>query len=217
MSVRKEYDRQLAQLNAELLHMGEMISHAISEATAALLGRNDKKAREIIAYDEEIDRQERTVEQLCYKLLLRQQPIASDLRLVSAALKMVTDMERIGDHAADLSEIELMMSALEPLPCNHLQSMAAQTRVMLMKSIESFAQRDMVKAGEVIVQDDVVDALFDAVRQDLISAIGKDPSCGGQATDLLMAAKYFERIGDHAVNIAQWSVFSMTGNRPADK
>ena len=142
--------------------------------------------------------------------------MAGDLRMVSAALKMTTDMERIGDHAADISEIELMLEKLTPLYNDHLRQMATETSVMLMKSIESFAEKDRVKAEWVIDRDDVVDDLFDAVKGELIGAIRQNADNGEAATDLLMVAKYFERIGDHATNIAQWAIFAMTGERPKD-
>ena len=174
------------------------------------------KAREIIAYDEQIDRQNREIEQQCYTLLLSQQPVAGDLRMVSAALKMTTDMERIGDHAADISEIELMLENLPTLSCAPIRQMATETSVMLIKSLEAFAQRDEEKANWVIGRDDVVDDLFDTVKSELIEAIRQNADNGEAATDLLMAAKYFERIGDHATNIAQWAIFSITGEMPKD-
>ena len=209
--MRKQYDQQLQKLHAELLHMGEMIQQAISGAVTALLEGDDSKAHEVIAFDGEIDQQERLIEQMCYKLLLSQQPVASDLRMVSSVLKMITDMERIGDHAADISELELMLEDLPPLSNDHLREMAAQTSVMLIRSIESFAEQDVQKAQWVIDQDDVVDGLFDRVRAQLISLLGADSANGGLYLDLLMIAKYFERIGDHATNIAEWVEFSLTG------
>ena len=182
----------------------------------ALLEFDHDKAREIIAYDEQIDRQNREIEQQCYTLLLSQQPVAGDLRMVSAALKMTTDMERIGDHAADISEIELMLENLPTLSCAPIRQMATETSVMLIKSLEAFAQRDEEKANWVIDRDDVVDDLFDTVKSELIEAIRQNADNGEAATDLLMAAKYFERIGDHATNIAQWAIFSITGEMPKD-
>ena len=207
---RKYYEMELQKLNASLLEMGEMIRMAIGGAVTALLEFDHDKAREIIAYDEQIDRQNREIEQQCYTLLLSQQPVAGDLRMVSAALKMTTDMERIGDHAADISEIELMLENLPTLSCAPIRQMATETSVMLIKSLEAFAQRDEEKANWVIGRDDVVDDLFDTVKSELIEAIRQ------AATDLLMAAKYFERIGDHATNIAQWAIFSITGEMPKD-
>ena len=216
MTTRKYYNMELQTLNEELMRMGEMICQAISGAIGALLERDNEKAREIIAFDDEIDRQNQTIEQLCYKLLLSQQPVAGDLRMVSAAIRMTTDMERIGDHAADISEIELMLEKLPALNCEMIRQMATETSVMLIKSLESFAQRDKEKANWVIDRDDVVDDLFDAVKSKLIEAIRQNADNGETATDLLMAAKYFERIGDHATNIAQWAIFAMTGEMPKD-
>lgn len=213
---RKYYEMELQKLNASLLEMGEMIRMAIGGAVTALLEFDHDKAREIIAYDEQIDRQNREIEQQCYTLLLSQQPVAGDLRMVSAALKMTTDMERIGDHAADISEIELMLENLPTLSCAPIRQMAMETSVMLIKSLEAFAQRDEEKANWVIDRDDVVDDLFDTVKSELIEAIRQNADNGEAATDLLMAAKYFERIGDHATNIAQWAIFSITGEMPKD-
>ena len=213
---RKYYEMELQKLNASLLEMGEMIRMAIGVAVTALLEFDHDKAREIIAYDEQIDRQNREIEQQCYTLLLSQQPVAGDLRMVSAALKMTTDMERIGDHAADISEIELMLENLPTLSCAPIRQMATETSVMLIKSLEAFAQRDEEKANWVIDRDDVVDDLFDTVKSELIEAIRQNADNGEAATDLLMAAKYFERIGDHATNIAQWAIFSITGEMPKD-
>lgn len=216
MTSRKYYEMELQKLNASLLEMGEMIRMAIGGAVTALLEFDHEKAREIIAYDEQIDRQNREIEQQCYTLLLSQQPVAGDLRMVSAALKMTTDMERIGDHAADISEIELMLENLPTLSCAPIRQMATETSVMLIKSLEAFAQRDEEKANWVIGRDDVVDDLFDTVKSELIEAIRQNADNGEAATDLLMAAKYFERIGDHATNIAQWAIFSITGEMPKD-
>lgn len=211
MKMRDQYNKQLEGLNAELIRMGEMIRMAIANAVSALAERNDRKARETIAFDGEIDQQERLVESMCMKLLLSQQPVAGDLRTVSSALKVITDMERIGDHAADISEIELMLERLPRMSNEHLREMATQTSVMLIKSLEAFVERDLDKAREAIALDDAVDELFDRVKNELIEAIRQNPDNGEQATDLLMAAKYFERIGDHATNIAEWAVYAMTG------
>ena len=216
MTSRKYYEMELQKLNASLREMGEMIRMAIGGAVTALLEFDHDKAREIIAYDEQIDRQNREIEQQCYTLLLSQQPVAGDLRMVSAALKMTTDMERIGDHAADISEIELMLENLPTLSCAPIRQMATETSVMLIKSLEAFAQRDEEKANWVIERDDVVDDLFDTVKSELIEVIRQNADNGEAATDLLMAAKYFERIGDHATNIAQWAIFSITGEMPKD-
>ena len=214
--MREQYDRQLKKLNDELIRMGEMICEAISGAVSALEGRDHRRAKEIIAYDEEIDQQERLVESMCFKLLLSQQPVAGDLRRVSSALKIITDMERIGDHAADISEIELMLERLPPMSNAHLREMAAETRAMLLASIEAYVERDVQKAQAVIDRDDVVDDLFDTVKGELIATIHQSPENGEPATDLLMTAKYFERIGDHATNIAEWAIFAITGRHAGE-
>ena len=214
--VRRHYDEQLQALHAALIEMGEMISGAIGRAVSALLSRDAESAREVIAYDEEIDRQERTVEALCYKLLLSQQPVAGDLRRVSSALKIITDMERIGDHAADISELTLMLRELPSMSNEHLREMATRTTDMLLASLAAYVEQDMEKAEQVIAQDDAVDALFVAVKRDLVEAITADPKRGEAAADLLMAAKYFERIGDHATNIAEWAIFAHTGRHAGE-
>lgn len=209
--MRKQYDQQLEELHAALIDMGEMISEAIRDAINALLGRDDEQARRVIAFDEEIDRQEKRVEQMCLRLLLCQHPVASDLRSVSSALKVITDMERIGDHAADISEIELMLSGLPAASDEKLREMAGKTRGMLAQSLEAFVARDIEAAKEVIARDDEVDRLFGEIRREIVELIRHEPDSGEIATDLLMAAKYFERIGDHATNIAEWAIYAKTG------
>lgn len=216
--MRNRFDRQLVQLNNELIEMGGMIEKAISDTVKALVNHDIKLASNVIEYDEEIDHQEREIEQLCLKLLLQQQPVAKDLRLISAALKMITDMERIGDHATDISEITIELSKESYIKkLDHIQQMAKETMVMLVQSVEAFVNKDMDKARAVIVHDDVVDDLFNKVKAELIAMIHEDVNAGEQASDLLMAAKYFERIGDHATNISEWVIFSITGQHPDDK
>lgn len=210
--MRNRFDRQLEQLNNELINMGSLIEEAIEMAITALIKQDVKKARDVVEFDEEIDEKEREIESLCLKLLLQQQPVARDLRQISAALKMITDMERIGDHAADISEMTILM-ADKPYIRNidHLQTMAKETMVMLVKSIEAYVEKNQEKAEKVIANDDVIDNLYDEIKMELIEAIQKDANNGEQATDLLMVAKYLERIGDHATNIAEWVIFSITG------
>ena len=212
VNMRNRFDRQLVQLNNELIEMGGMIEKAISDTVKALVNQDIELASNVIEYDEEIDHQEREIEQLCLKLLLQQQPVAKDLRLISAALKMITDMERIGDHATDISEITIELSKESYIKkLDHIQQMAKETMVMLVQSVEAFVNKDMDKARTVIVHDDVVDDLFNKAM------IHEDVNAGEQASDLLMAAKYFERIGDHATNISEWVIFSITGQHPDDK
>ena len=218
VNMRNRFDRQLIQLNNELIEMGGMIEKAISDTVKALVNQDIELASNVIEYDEEIDHQEREIEQLCLKLLLQQQPVAKDLRLISAALKMITDMERIGDHATDISEITIELSKESYIKkLDHIQQMAKETMVMLVQSVEAFVNKDMDKARAVIVHDDVVDDLFNKVKAELIAMIHEDVNAGEQASDLLMAAKYFERIGDHATNISEWVIFSITGQHPDDK
>lgn len=210
--MRNRFDRQLEQLNNELIEMGSLIERAIEMAVSGLVTQDAVKAEDAIAFDEEIDHQERDIESLCMKLLLQQQPVAKDLRLISSALKMITDMERIGDHAADISEMTVLM-ADAPYSTNpvHIQGMAKETTDMVIKSINAFVNRDTDLARAVIRQDDVVDDLFMQVKHELIRLIKENGDIGEQAADMLMVAKYFERIGDHATNIAEWVIYSITG------
>jgi len=210
--MRSRYDEELKNLHGALIDMGAMIESAISGAITALENRNIQKAKEIIAYDEEIDAQERLIEEMCMKLLLRQQPVARDLRMISTALKLITDMERIGDHAADISELAIMLRDLPQMNSNSLREMAVQTSAMLMSSVKAYVEQDEEKARAVIRQDDVVDDLFVTVKREMIEAIRQDSDFSEAAADLLMAAKYFERIGDHATNIAEWTIYAVYGS-----
>ena len=209
---RTNFKKQLEQLNDQMITMGSMIENTIETAIAALVSQDTERAEEAIAYDMEIDAQERNIEQLCYKLLLMQQPVASDLRVVSATMKMITDMERIGDHAADISELTLLMAGKPYIrEITDIEQMAKETTVMVTKSVDAYVNRDLKLAQEVISMDDVVDDLFNKVKSEIIGEIRAGGDDGEQTTDLLMAAKYFERIGDHATNIAEWVIFSLTG------
>lgn len=213
--MRNRFDMQLARLNNELIEMGSMIEKAIEHTIRALVTQDGELAQKVIDSDEDINHQEKEIENLCLKLLLQQQPVASDLRLISSALKMITDMERIGDHAADISEITLeMVRAKEPYLENleYVQQMAKETSVMLVGSVDAYVNKNKEQAEEVIRQDDVVDGLFLQVRDEIVKLIHEKTSDGVQATDLLMVAKYFERIGDHATNISEWVIFSITGS-----
>ena len=210
--MRNRFDRQLSTLNDELIEMGSMIEKSIETAIKALVNQDVDLARHAIEADEEIDRQERIIEDLCLKLLLQQQPVAKDLRLISSALKMITDMERIGDHASDISEITIALADQPYIKkLEHIQQMAKETMIMLVGSIEAFVDKDLEKANEVIKRDDVVDDLFDKVKKELIQMIHENADKGEQTADLLMVAKYMERIGDHATNISEWVIFSITG------
>lgn len=216
--MRNRFDRQLVTLNDEMIEMGSMIEKAIQQAITALITQDVAKAKEIIDYDEDIDHQEKTIENLCLKLLLQQQPVARDLRVISSALKMITDMERIGDHASDISEMAILMADRPYIKrLEHIQEMAKEASLMLVGSIEAFVNKDLQQAHDIIVRDDVVDDLFEKIKTELIKMIHKDPNVGDQAMDLLMVAKYLERIGDHACNIADWVIFSITGTHDAEK
>nr|WP_330386022.1 phosphate signaling complex protein PhoU [[Clostridium] fimetarium] len=210
--MRNRFDKQLDQLNNELIEMGSLIEQAIAMAINALVNKDIEKAQQAIAFDDEVDRQEKEIEGLCLKLLLQQQPVAKDLRLISAALKMITDMERIGDHASDISEITISMANSPHIKkFDHIQEMAKETTVMVVNSIDAFVKKDIELANNVIQQDDVVDDLFVEIKQELIQMIKENPEYAEQATDLIMIGKYFERIGDHATNIAEWVIFSIVG------
>ena len=210
--MRNKFEQQLAKLNDMLIDMGAMIEKAITMAIQALENQNEALAKQAVEYDYEIDHMEKEIEAMCLRLLLQQQPVAKDLRLISAALKMITDMERIGDQAADISEITLFLigeTFIKKL--EHIPQMAEATAKMVTESIEAYVKMDLELAQQVIDYDDVVDNLFDTVKHDLIEMIQADKTNGEQAIDLIMIAKYFERIGDHATNIAEWVVFSITG------
>lgn len=210
--MRIHFDEQLDRLNEEIINMGTLIQQAIGMAVEALIRRDVEKAKQTMDFDAEIDHQEKIIENLCLKLLLQQQPVAKDLRVISAALKMITDMERIGDHASDISELAIQLADLPPIEqLPDVEAMAKETMVMLIQGLEAYVERDYEKAEKVIAHDDVIDDLFDRVKQELIEIIQKDSDYAGQEADLLMVAKYFERIGDHATNIAEWVIFSITG------
>lgn len=216
--MRNRFDRELVRLNNELIEMGSMIEKSIETAVKAMVNQDVELANRVIESDDEIDQQERQIEDLCLKLLLQQQPVAKDLRLISSALKMVTDMERIGDHATDISEITIALADKSYIKkLEHIQQMAKETMIMLVKSIEAFVNKDIEEADFVIERDDVVDDLFSKVKTELVQMIHENVDVGEQATDLLMVAKYLERIGDHATNISEWVIFSITGTHPREK
>lgn len=216
--MRNRFDRQLEQLNDELTKMGSMIERAIGDAVTALVTRDRQKAEEIIRFDAKIDRQEKEIESLCMKLLLQQQPVARDLRLISSALKMITDMERIGDQAADIAELAaLMENQGGSIDLGHIGRMGRETTAMVIDSVDAFVEKDPEKARQVLAHDDIVDELFTTVRSEVIELIHSDMDRGEQAADVLMTAKYFERIGDHATNIAEWVIYSITGEHGGEE
>jgi phosphate transport system protein len=210
--MRNRFDTQLEELNTELIRMGSLIEASITNAVKALIDQDKSQAKKAIQEDLEVDQKEQEIENLCLKLLLQQQPVARDLRLISAALKMITDMERIGDQAADISEIAIYLSeAPYVTKLVKIPQMAEETVKMVTGSIDAFVKKDLNMAQAVVDADDIVDDLFLQVKSDLINLIHENAENGSQALDLLMVAKYLERIGDHAVNIAEWVIFSITG------
>ena len=204
--MRRQFDQQLALLNRELIEMGALCEEVIALAAKALTEGDPALAAQVGPLDTEIDQKERTIESL-----LQQQPVARDLRQISAALKMITDMERIGDQAQDIAEIVTFLKGRTAEHDDILCQMARATISMVTESVDAYVKHDTIKAEGVLAADDTVDAYFRQVKQALISRIAADPGDGEYALDLLMIAKYFERIGDHATNIAEWVIFSITG------
>ena len=211
--MRNHFEEQLGMLNVELIRMGSLCEDAISYASRTLMGEMSLQ-KEVYQIDKQIDQEERAIESMCLRLLLQQQPVARDLRQVSSALKMISDMERIGDQASDIAEISGYVQGVELESRLHIRDMAEATMSMVTRSIDSFVRRDLQIARDVMQYDDVVDDLFGKVKQELIGILGQsqvDEKLGEFCIDMLMIAKYFERIGDHATNIAEWVEFSITG------
>lgn len=210
--MRSKFDMELEKLNNELIEMGNMVEGAINAAADGIIQQDSARANEAYEIEREIDRQEREIENHCMKLLLLNQPVASDLRLISTALKMITDMERIGDQAADIAELCGHLSK-QPFikKLDHISQMAKATIKMVKDSVDAFIGRDLELAQSVIDADDLVDDLYANVKHDLLKLIQENPDNGEQAVDLLSIAKYLERIGDHATNIAEWVMYAITG------
>jgi phosphate transport system protein len=210
--MRNKFDIMLETLNSDLVAMGVLCENAIEHAVNGLLNNDAEYARKALALEKETDRKERDIETLCLRLILQQQPVARDLRLISAALKMITDMERIGDQAAEIAEL---ISVTNILPGNiineHISNMSKAVMTMVTESIEAFVKHDIELAEYVVNYDDVVDDLFVHIKKDIVNLITEDAVNGEAAIDELMIAKYLERIGDHAVNVAEWVIFSITG------
>jgi len=211
--MRSRFDEQLELLNAEMIRMGAMCEEVIALAASALVKGDTETAARIAPLDKEIDQKERDIENLCMKLLLQQQPVARDLRQISAALKMITDMERIGDQAEDIAEIITFLNGRTAEEHSQIREMAKAAIKMVTDSVDAYVKHDTELAEQVIAYDDVVDEYFDSVKTNLIGMIAENPTDGEYALDLLMIAKYFERIGDHATNIAEWVLYSVTGVR----
>ena len=211
--MRSRFDQDLDKLNEELVEMGNLVESSIEAAVSALKTKDIELARRVVEGDREVNNKEREIEDLAMKLILRQQPVAGDLRLISTALRMITDMERIGDQAADISEITIFLADQEYLKeLVHIPQMGDATISMVRKSIDAFVKKDVELAVEVIKYDDVVDDLFDVVKEELIGYIRESKGSSEQAIDFMMIAKYFERIGDHAQNIAEWVYYAITGD-----
>ena len=209
--MRSRFDEQLAQLNKQLIEMGALCEEVISMSSRALMDGDLPLAAKVAPLDAEIDQKERDIENLCLKLLLQQQPVAKDLRQISAALKMITDMEHIGDQAEDIAEIIKFLNGRTVENGALIREMASAAIKMVTESVDAFVKHDIMLAEKVVSDDDIVDRYFDQVKQKLIERIAQQPADGEYALDLLMIAKYFERIGDHAVNLAEWVIFSVTG------
>ncbi len=209
--MRSRFDEQLSQLNREMIEMGALCEEVIALASQALTEGDAALAKKVAPLDGEIDQKERDIEAMCLRLLLQQQPVARDLRQISAALKMITDMERIGDQAEDIAEIVPFVVGHSAENDALLKEMARATIQMVTGSVDAYVKHDLALAEKVVADDDIVDGFFDQVKDQLIGRIARSPEEGEYALDLLMIAKYLERIGDHAVNIAQWVTFSVTG------
>lgn len=209
--MRSRFDEQLTKLKREIIEMGALCETVIAISSKALTDSDISLAKQVAPLDLKIDQKERDIESMCLKLLLQQQPVASDLRQISAALKMITDMKRIGDQAEDIAEIVCFLGGRNSQNDDLMHEMAQATIRMVTQSVQAFVKQDTILASKVIADDDIVDSFFLKVRSQLILKIGQEPSDGEYALDLLMIAKYFERIGDHAVNIAEWVIFSITG------
>ena len=209
--MRSRFDQQLSLLNRALIEMGALCEEVIALAAKAVLTGDGSLAEKVAPLDREIDQKEREIESQCLKLLLQQQPVARDLRLISAALKMITDMERIGDQAEDIAEIISFLHGHQAEDNDLLREMAKAAIRMVTESVDAYVKCDTMLAEQVIAEDDTVDGYFTQVKERLIGKIARDPADGEYALDLLMIAKYFERIGDHATNIAEWVIFSVTG------
>ena len=215
--MREKFKQQLEEMYRQMVVMGGLCQQAIAMAVKTLDEEEEAAERletQVHVLDSEIDDMEREIESLCTKLLLKQQPVATDLRRITAALKMVTDLERIGDQASDIAELARFIR--QGSRNEHLQKMAADVIRMVSESVEAFVRLNLDQAREVIAYDDVVDHWFDEIKKELIARIAQDSSAGEEFLDVFMVAKYLERIGDHATNLAEWVEYAMTGARSKD-
>ena len=215
--MRTKFDEQLHQLNIELIRMGSMCEEAISIAAKVLDGDNTVSTERVFSLEHDIDELEHDIESRCMRMLLQQQPVAKDLRVISAALKMISDMERIGDQAADVAELTGYVASTVAQGKLHITKMAKAAVMMVTESIDAFVRADMETAQKVIRDDDTVDSLFIQVRKELLASLKEEDGNPEAILDLLMIAKYFERIGDHAVNLAEWVQYSITGVHKSDE
>ena len=211
--MRLRFDEQLNILNKELITMGALCENAIANSAKALVDGDKHMAEAVPELAARIDQKEREIESMCLKLLLQQQPVATDLRIISSALKMITDMERIGKQSADIAEIVTLANIKNTADTDDIHDMAVAAMKMVTDSIDAFVKRDMELARAVIAYDDVVDGYFDEIKTSLIAHFGEPEANGEKVLDLLMIAKYFERMGDHAAEIAKWVLFSITGDK----
>lgn len=208
--MRTKFDRQLHKLNEEMIQMGTTIEESIGASIEALVKKDTELAKKITKQDSVVDHMQREIENICFNLLIQQQPVARDLRTITAAMKMVTDMERIGDHAADISEIVILLGGnYEKEKMESIVEMATEAMDMLIKSVDAYIRKDEPLAKWVIDHDDVVDALFVKIKEELVEYIRNDSSLGELEIDMLMVAKYLERIADHATNIAEWVLYAL--------
>ena len=214
--MRERFEQQMEILHTELIELGALCEQAIGRTYEVLLEGNQRAAEEIIKKDQVVDAKEREIEDLCFRIILQHQPVARDLRQVSAALKMITDMERIGDQAADIADIVKVTSLGVPDASIRLKDMAKATASMVTKCIDAYVKQDLKLAREVIDSDDIVDDLFDEVKDEILQGMRKGITTDVQSLDYLMIAKYYERIGDHATNIAEWVVYSINGHHKGE-
>ena len=214
--MRNKFGEQLERLHVEMIQIGALCEDAISAAAKALMNGDETLAQTAQEAEREIDEKEREVESLCLKLLLQQQPVARDLREVSSALKMISDLERIGDQAADIAELTRFVRIPDGTGRQRIPEMSQAVIRLVTDSVDSFVKRDLELARQVCREDDQVDELFNQVKKELIGMIASDAASGELWLDLIMVAKYLERIGDHATNVAEWVEYAITGVHPSN-
>lgn len=214
--MRKTYDEQLEMLHVDLIQMGALCERAIGAAARTLMDDNEALRQDVEKLERDIDQKERDIEDLCIKMILRQQPVAGDLRLISAAMRMIADMERIGDQASDIVDITRHLKNRKVLSSLPLKDMEEVTMKMVTESVDSFVRRDVELAKKVMEEDDIVDAKFVQTKDQVAQMLINNIQLSEEFVDIIMIAKYYERIGDHAVNIAEWVEYSITGERVGD-